>query len=357
MTGNRVLVVDDSALVRQVVADVIAESGEFVLAGVARDGADALAKVRALEPDIVTLDVAMPGMHGLEVLDRIMRETPRAVVMLSALDDPRGGDLTIRALELGAVDFVHKPSRVDLFDAASLSDRLLNALRVARTIGPPVSACHATSVEPRATRSADAVLESGVPAACVVAIAASTGGPRALAGLLSAIPRTGDTAYLIVQHMPAGFTESLARRLDTVSDLTVREGCDGERLLADHAYVAPGGKQMRVARGSSGLVLSVLDDALRHGMRPAADPLFESVAQACGNRSVGVVLTGMGRDGAEGLRELRLAGGYAIVQDQATSTVWGMPQAALSLAGADDVASLEMIPSCLAAAMERRRWL
>lgn len=352
MIAPRVLVVDDSALVRQVVADLIAESEEFMLAGVARDGAEAIAQVRALDPDIVTLDVAMPGMHGLEALGTIMREAPRAVVMLSALDDPRGGDLTIRALELGAIDFVHKPSRVDAFAAPALRERLLAALRTAQSVKvrPPVSSQRTTNHKGTSARTVRAATQ-------VVVIASSTGGPRALSELLPAIPESGDTATLIVQHMPPGFTESLARRLDAVSPLTVREAVNGERVLADHVYVAPGGRHMRIESVTHGHVIVISDDAPVWGIRPAADPLFESVARAYGQLCVGVILTGMGRDGAEGLRALRAGGGHAIVQDRASSAVWGMPHAALDLAGADDVAPLTAIPARISAALRRRRGL
>ncbi|MEP7344824.1 MAG: chemotaxis-specific protein-glutamate methyltransferase CheB [Gemmatimonadaceae bacterium] len=348
----RVLVVDDSALVRQVIADLIVESGEFRLAGMARDGAEAIAQVRALDPDIVTLDVAMPGMHGLEALSTIMRESPRAVVMLSALDDPRGGDLTIRALELGAIDFVHKPSRVDAFDANALRDRLLIALRAARGVRvtdlPTIGHTHAAK---------KLGLEGTCPARHVVAIASSTGGPRALSELLPGISPTGDTAILIAQHMPPGFTDSLARRLDAISSLVVREAADGEAVVADHVYVAPGGLHMRVGSGPDGRVISISEDAPVWGIRPAADPLFAAVAHVFGKMSVGVILTGMGRDGAEGLLAIRKAGGHAIVQDRDSSAVWGMPGAALELAGADDVVPLGTMASRIGGALHRLRGL
>lgn len=352
MTAPRVLVVDDSALVRQVIADLIAESGEFALAGMACNGIEAMAQVRALNPDIVTLDVAMPGMHGLEALGNIMREAPRAVVMLSALDDPRGGDLTIRALELGAVDFVHKPSRVDAFDGPALRDRLLAALRAARSVRvPPLR----SFVRPDAAKPLRVTALR--PASQVVAIAASTGGPRALSELFPAVAPTGDTAILLVQHMPPGFTGSLARRLDAVSSLVVREATDGEPLFADHVYVAPGGMHMRVRPGRGGSVISISDDAPVWGIRPAADPTFAAVAHVFGGMSVGVILTGMGRDGAEGLRAIRTAGGHAIVQDRGSSAVWGMPQAAMAMAGADDIVPLSAIAGRIAAALLKRRAL
>ncbi|MFN8572855.1 MAG: chemotaxis-specific protein-glutamate methyltransferase CheB [Gemmatimonadaceae bacterium] len=352
MSAPRVLVVDDSVLVRQVVADLIAASGEFTVAGMARDGEDAVAQVRALDPDIVTLDVAMPGMHGLEALGTIMRESPRPVVMLSALDDPRGGDLTIRALELGAIEFVHKPSRVDDFDPHALRDRLLSALRTARSVRLPRGP---VTEMPRARKVAGPGLSGAARAA--IAVASSTGGPRALGEILSAMPCGGGAAMLIAQHMPPGFTDSLARRLDQLSSWSVRQAVDGEPVRADVAYVAPGGKHMRVRAGASGAeaTIAIGEDAPVWGVRPAADPLFQSVAESFGAAAVGVVLTGMGRDGADGMRAIRAVGGQGIVQDRATSTVWGMPSAAIETAGVDTVVPLGEIAARLVTALSAGR--
>lgn len=349
MKPARVLVVDDSVLVRRVVADVIAESGEFEVAGVAGDGDEAVAQVRSLDPDIVTMDVAMPGMHGLEALGTIMREAPRAVVMLSALDDARGGDLTIRALELGAIDFVPKPSRIDRFDAPALRDRLLAALRTARAV-------RARQVAPLGTgRPRMGAGTATRPAAALVAVAASTGGPRALAEVLSAISSAHGAGIVVVQHMPPGFTESLARRLDALCALDVREAIDGEGVVADVVYLAPGGRHLRLVARPGGVVMQLTDEPPVWGTRPAADPLFESAAITFGTRAIGVVLTGMGRDGAAGLSAIRRAGGYAIVQDRASSVVWGMPAAALELAGADAVCSLSEIASRIGNAVASRQ--
>ncbi len=330
MTVPRVLVVDDSVLVRQVVADLIAASGEFTVAGMARDGEDAVAQVQALDPDIVTLDVAMPGMHGLEALSTIMREAPRPVVMLSALDDPRGGDLTIRALELGAIEFVHKPSRVDAFDPHALRDRLLSALRTARSVRLP----RGPVAERAPVRKPVGAFPAG-QAHTAIAVAASTGGPRALGELMASMRCGAGAAMFIVQHMPPGFTDSLARRLDQLSAWSVHQAVHGEPVYADVAYVAPGGKHMRVraAEHGAGAVISIDEDGPVWGVRPAADLLFHSVAKVFGAAAVGVVLTGMGKDGADGSRAIRAAGGQVLVQDRATSTVWGMPSAAIEAAG------------------------
>ncbi|HEY3186259.1 MAG TPA: response regulator, partial [Solirubrobacteraceae bacterium] len=231
MSVPRVLVVDDSPLLRRVICDVVEESGEFVVVGTARDGHDALRQVHALDPDIVTLDVDMPGLDGLHALGYIMSEAPRAVVMLSALDAPRGGDLTIRALELGAVDFVRKPNGVEALDPGLLRDRLLQALRAASGVN-----LRGVSILARPRLVPRAPIAGVAPAMRVVAIAASTGGPRALAEIVSRLPSPLGAAVLIAQHMPAGFTESLARRLAGMTALIAHEAVDGETVLAEHVY-------------------------------------------------------------------------------------------------------------------------
>lgn len=328
-----VLVVDDSPLVRRVIADLLVASGEFRLAGEAADGMDAIRKVHALSPDLVTLDVVMPGLDGLQALGYIMSETPRPVVMLTAAEDPRGGDLTLRALELGAVDFVRKPAPDEGLAPGALAGRLLEALRGARRVNLGAAGVLARPVS--ASRRA-----APVPAAAtrVVAIAASTGGPRALAELIPALPPELGAAVIVAQHMPAGFTRSLADRLDRRSALPVTEAAHGEPLHENRVYVAPGGRHLCLA--DDGRSLAVLDGAPLLGVHPSADLLLGSVARHFARAAVGVILTGMGRDGAEGLRRLRAVGGRGVVQDEATCTVYGMPRAALREAGSDVVAPL-----------------
>ena len=330
------LVVDDSKLVRRVLVDLIGSSDEFRVIGEAEDGLDAIRKVHALNPDLVTLDVQMPGLDGLQVLGYIMSEVPRAVVMLTAGGEPRGDDLTLRALELGAVDFVRKPAPDEGLHADALRERLLGALRGALTVN-----LNAASVLARPMRARGRAAPPTRPATRVVALAASTGGPRALAEVIPALPPDLGAAVIIAQHMPPGFTASLAERLDRRSALPVVEAHDGDTLMENRVYVAPGGRHLHVSSGSDGSPrLEVRDDPPLHGVRPSADVLFQSIAHAFGPASVGVVLTGMGRDGTEGLRQMRLAGAYAIVQDQGTSTVYGMPKVALTVAGADTIVAL-----------------
>jgi two-component system chemotaxis response regulator CheB len=343
-------VVDDSRLVRQVLTDVLAASGEFRVAGEAEDGLDAIRKMHVLNPDLVTLDIEMPGLDGLQVLGYVMSESPRPVVILSAAGDRHNDDLTLRALELGAVDFVRKPAPDEGLQAGDLEERVLGALRSALR----VNLAAAASVLARPVRARTRAPSSNRPATRVVAIAASTGGPRALAELVPALPPDLGAAVVIAQHMPSGFTVSLAERLDRRSALPVSEAVDGETMYENHVYLAPGGRHLEMSLGSDGVArLAVRDEAPRHGVRPSADILFASLA-GFGGSAVGVVLTGMGRDGSEGMRQLRRAGAGAIVQDEASSTVYGMPKTALAVAGADTVAPLRDMARVIASAVASR---
>jgi two-component system chemotaxis response regulator CheB len=296
----------------------------------------------------------MPELDGLGALGYIMSQTPRPVVMLSAATTRDGHDATVRALELGAVDFVRKPSGPVSPDLSRVAERLLGALRAAATANI-ANSHHAPAAPPRFI-SADPARRPSAIATAAVAIATSTGGPRALANVIPGLPRDMPAAVLIVQHMPAGFTKSLARRLDAVSRLTVTEACHGDVVVDGRAYIAPGGCHMRV-EVVDGVPKIVIDEdaAPVWGVRPAADPLFRSLATAFGPACVGVVLTGMGRDGAEGLRAIREAGGTAVVQDKETSTVYGMPNAALRLAGADCVVPLSGVAPAVGQLLARLR--
>ena len=340
---RRVLVVDDSAFMRRMTSQIIDASGEFIVAGTARNGYEALKQVHALEPDIVTLDVDMPELDGLSALGYIMSETPRPVVMLSAGTTASGQTATLRALELGAVDFVLKPSGSISLDLPVISDRLLEALRAAAAANP---AGLRMLARPASTDGTER-LAIASSATNVVVIASSTGGPRALAAIVPHLPRTLPAAVLVVQHMPPGFTKSLAQRLDLVSPIRVDEAQDGEAVMHGRVYIAPGGWHMTVRDDGGGPTIALEQTPSMWGVRPAADVLFRSAAELFGASTVAVVLTGMGRDGADGARAVRVAGGRAIIQDRDTATIFGMPQAALSLAGADRVAPLGEISAAI----------
>lgn len=335
-----VLVVDDSAFMRRLVAQLVESSGEFRVVGTARNGQHALELIHELDPDIVTLDVDMPELDGIQTLGYIMSETPRPVVMLSAATVHGGHDATLRALELGAVDFVRKPSGPISLDLERVSGRLLEALRAARQMN--VTGVRMLVRREGAPRRATGQAPAGDAATAVVGIATSTGGPRALAEVVPGLPADLEAAVLVVQHMPAGFTRSLAQRLDFASRLRVLEAEHGAALQTGCVYLAPGGRHMRVVGDAQASHIALGDESepAVWGVRPAADPLFTSLAEAYGSATVGVVLTGMGRDGAAGLRAIRAAGGRAVVQDRETSTIYGMPHAAMQLAGADRVVPL-----------------
>lgn len=352
MSSRRtVLVVDDSAFMRKLITEIVDGTEDFRVVGTARNGRDALRQITALDPEIVTLDLEMPELDGIQTLGYIMSETPRPVVILSGASSGTGDDITIRALELGAIDFVRKPSGPISLDLPRIREPFVQALRAAACVNlAGVSALGGVravrrSIGPRPSMGAHTV----------VAIAASTGGPRALAEVIPQLPRHLGAAVLVVQHMPSGFTRSLAARLDGLSPVGVVEAEDRMPLVNGSVYIAPGGRHMRVAMDGSGAVIALDDSPPIYGVRPAADPLFRSVADVFGGDAVGVVLTGMGRDGAAGLRAIREAGGQGIVQDAATSIINGMPQAALALAGADRVAPLGEIAAVIAQLVTRRR--
>ncbi len=347
---RRVLVVEDNALLRAVLRDLIDGLGGFRVIATASDGEEGLRLVHQLDPDIVTLDIEMPGVDGIAALGYIMSESPRPVVMVSGATTRGSVDLTIRALELGAVDFVRKPTGNTPGAWAASRKRVEDALRAAALMN-----VHGVGMLARPRLRTPAPLARRPRCAShAVAIASSTGGPRALAEVIPGFAPGLDAAVLIVQHMPPGFTAGLARRLDQLSALPVHEAVHGEAVEPGRVYLAPGGRHMSVINGAEGAAIAISDGLSLHGVRPAADPLFESVATVFGRRAVGVVLTGMGRDGAAGLRAIRAAGGGAVVQDRATSVIYGMPQVALAEAGADREAPLGEIARAATALLEVR---
>ncbi len=354
--ARTVLIADDSAFMRKLIGEMIGEHAGFRVVGFARDGVDTLDQIRRLNPDVVTLDLEMPRLDGLRVLRRIMTESPRAVVVLSA-GGPKYGDATLRALELGAVDFVRKPSGPVSLDLPVIRERLMHALDAASaaTLAPPAApvlqrsspACAALTVVHRA------------PARYVVVIASSTGGPRALAEIIPLLPDSLGAAVIVAQHLPREFTRALADRLARSSRIAVTEGDDAVELLSGIVYIAPGGIDTRVSGAPGASYLALQPRGSHCGATPSADLLFQSAAEVFGEACTGVVLTGMGRDGATGLRRVRAAGGRAVIQDEASSAIYGMPRAALAEAGADHVSSLSAIASVIVRTVpeERLEWL
>lgn len=334
-----VLVVDDSPFFRRLVSELVTGSGEFRVVGNASNGLDALEKVHALQPDLITMDIQMPELGGLDAIGYIMSEAPRPIVVVSA-HAGRGSAASIRALELGAVEVVAKDDGQGQVSALRIAPRLIAALRAA--VAADVRKVPALA-RPRMSGAFPAFARPAGEARRCVAIAASTGGPRALAELVPGMPVGLETAVLIVQHMPPGFTRSLAERLNGLSALAVVEAEQGMDVRADTAYVAPGDYHMRVTSTPAGLRLMLDQGSSVWGVRPAADPLFHSVATTYGAAAVGVVLTGLGKDGAAGLRVIHDRGGVGIAQDKSTATIYGMPGAALEAGGADLVLPLGAI--------------
>jgi len=343
----KVLVVDDSALIREVLARMLTRDGDIVVVGTATDPIDAREKIKALDPDVVTLDIEMPNMNGLQFLDRLMRLRPTPVIMVSTLTK-KGASETLLALELGAVDFVAKPSA----DFAGGIEAFGAGLR------EKIRAAAKSDVRGRATSQADvpkvAVKTAAAPSGALIAIGASTGGVEAIRAVLVNMP-LDCPPIVIAQHMPAGFTGRFAARLDELCGISVVEAEDRMPLLAGHAYVARGDYHLRVERVSGQLKARLSQDDLTSGHRPSVDVLFESVAKAVGPMAVGAILTGMGRDGARGLKLMREAGAYTVGQSQASSLVYGMPRVAFEEGAVVEQAPVEAIAAKLAQALVRLR--
>jgi len=316
----RVLVVDDSAFARQAVSRMLEAAPDIEVVGVAADGLEGLEKVKDLAPDVVTLDINMPRLGGLAALERIMAECPARVLLISSLTQ-EGADVTLRGLELGALDFIDKSSAGGQMNLLQLTPELQAKVRALAgaplpraAVPPPASA----GERPAATVRVE-----------VVAIAASTGGPSALQAIVPRLPADLGAALLVVQHMPPGFTRSLAERLDGRSSLDVREAADGEPIVPGVVLIAPAGLHLKARRHGSSVRVA-LDEEPRAALhRPSADVLMASVASAYGRRALGIVLTGMGSDGALGLRAIREAGGRSLAQSEDTCVIYGMPKAAV----------------------------
>lgn len=336
----RVLVTDDSAFMRNILGDIISSAPDIIVAGRARSGADALQKIAELKPDVVTMDVEMPEMDGLQALNRIMEENPTPVIMISSQTD-RDAEITIRCLESGAFDFIKKPSGPDPDEMERLRQELLQKIRLAFTSNTSVAARRAVPEKPVREY---AIAEPPVRGTYdLLLIAASTGGPQTLARLMPKIPSDFPAPIALVQHMPREFTRSFAQRLDQISGLSVTEAKDNVRLLPGMAIVAPGGSHL-LLRGEKGNIRSALsDDPPVNFVRPAADLLFQSACELPGVTALAVILTGMGKDGTDGARALRANKGFIIAESSETAVVFGMPRSAMEAGAVDQMLPLDLI--------------
>jgi two-component system chemotaxis response regulator CheB len=356
----RVLVVDDSALVRGLLAEIINRQGDMECVGAAADPLLAREMIRALDPDVITLDVEMPRMDGLDFLARLMRLRPMPVVMVSTLTE-RGAEATLKALELGAVDFVAKP-RIGVADGlkqlgADITEKIRTAAkaRVRRldahgTAGTPGVAAGAPAARPGGGAPAAAHAPSApigrLSTEKLVFIGASTGGTEATREVLQQLP-ADFPAVLITQHMPPGFTTSYAARLNGLCRIRVAEAVDGQRVLPGHAYIAPGGRHLSVERSGANYVARVTDGEPVNRHRPSVEVLFESAARAAGPNALGVMLTGMGADGAKAMRTMRDAGAWNVAQDESSCIVFGMPREAIAHGAVHEVLPLARIAAAL----------
>lgn len=348
----RVLIVDDSALIRQILTEVLNSDPMLEVVGTAEDPFDAREKIKALKPDVLTLDIEMPKMDGVTFLRNLMRLHPMPVVMVSSLTQ-RGADVTLQALELGAVDFVTKPKLNQGANLADYADEIVGKVKMAAKVAisrierqvqavtqsPAVPVQKTTSLADRVPPklSADVILKAGGTGGALnqtlVAIGASTGGTEAIREVLIGLP-ANFPPVVITQHIPAAFSGPFAKRMDSLCAMTVHEAEDGQVILPGHVYIAPGSHHLLVEVIGGKLVCRLNDGPLVNRHRPAVDVMFRSVVQRVGNKAIGVLLTGMGDDGAKGLKEMLDIGCVTLAQDEKTSVVWGMPGVAVKLGAA-----------------------
>jgi two-component system, chemotaxis family, protein-glutamate methylesterase/glutaminase len=342
MPKIRVVVVDDSALVRSLLTEIINKQIDMQCVGAANDPLVAREMIRELNPDVITLDIEMPKMDGLDFLERLMRLRPMPVLMISTLTE-RGAEATMRALELGAVDFVAKP-RIGLVDGIKeLASSIVEKIRIAAAAKVHKPALRVAAPAPQSTNGGGL---GRISTEKLVLIGASTGGTEAIKEILTRLPADAP-GVVITQHMPPGFTTSFAARLNGLCKISVQEASNGARILPGNAYIAPGGKQFSLTKSGANYVCVVEDGELVNRHRPSVEVLFRSGARVVGRNALGVMLTGMGNDGALAMREMKEAGSYNYVQDEASCIVFGMPREAILCGAADEVLPLTDIAGAL----------
>jgi len=334
----KVLVIDDSALIRSLLTEIINSQRDMEVVGAAPDPLIARDMIKQLNPDVLTLDVEMPKMDGLDFLEKLMRLRPMPVVMVSTLTE-RGSEITMRALELGAIDFVTKPKMSISDGMREYTDIIADKIRAAsqaRIASLPRQSA-STSAAPAPLRNPLISSEK------LLIIGASTGGTEAIKSFLLQMP-SDCPGILITQHMPAGFTKSFANRLDSLCQISVKEAAGGERILPGHAYIAPGDKHLLLARSGANYVTELSDAPPVNRHKPSVDVLFDSAATYAGKNVIGVILTGMGKDGAAGMAQMKQAGAYNYAQNEESCVVYGMPKEAVAHGGVDEIAHLNDLP-------------
>lgn len=348
MSKVRVLIVDDSALIRRMMTEILSSDPSIEVVGTAIDPYDARKKIKRFNPDVLTLDVEMPRMDGVSFLRNLMRLRPMPVVMVSSLTE-KGADVTLDALELGAVDFVSKPKNDVAHTLQDYTEEITSKVKMAGRAR--VSATNAKSRAPLQVDkklSADAVLENRPQrrhfqtTERIIALGASTGGTEAIKQVLLEMP-PDSPGMVITQHIPEAFSKPFAMRMNTISPMTVFEAQDGQQIVPGHVYISPGNQHLMVIRDGARYRCKLSDGPPVNRHRPAVDVLFRSITQNVGSNAVGVLLTGMGDDGARGMKEMQGAGAYTIAQDEKTSVVWGMPGEAVKQGGVDEVLPLQRI--------------
>jgi two-component system chemotaxis response regulator CheB len=343
MKKVRVLVVDDSALMRKLIPQMLEADSSIEVVGTAMDGTFCLKKIEELQPNVVTLDLQMPGMNGIDTLKEIMRRNPLPVIVVSS-HSTEGASVTLKALGLGAFDFVTKPR-----DATTVAETAKELIAKIKAAASGKLMRHTTFLERPRRAEKISVAKSGPPPSKLLAIGISTGGPQALEFLLAQLPPDFPGTIVVVQHMPEGFTEMFARRLDEVCALSVKEAQSGDMLQAGRVLICPGNRHMKVKRMAMGDVAVLNDDARVNGHRPSVDVLFKSVAEEYGSLAVAALMTGMGDDGAEGLGAVKKAGGMTIAQSEESCVVYGMPKAAIERGYATRVVALDVLSATLQA--------
>lgn len=339
----KVLVVDDSALVRSLLAEIIRDTPDMTLVGAAPDAYVARDMVKEFSPDVITLDIEMPRMDGLAFLEKLMNARPTPVIMISTLTES-GAEATLRALELGAVDFIPKPKLGIATGIREYAELIVEKIRAAA--GVRVKA-KATTHQPEIAASQKTPASNRLQSTeKIIAIGASTGGTEAIKELLMQLP-AAVPGIVMTQHMPAGFTRTYAERLNKITRLHVVEAKGGERILPGHAFLAPGGHHLIVVRSGADYLVRLSDAEPLHRHRPAVDVMMESVALAGGKNVVGVLLTGMGKDGAKGMLDIRNHGGFTLAQDEASCVVYGMPKEAVAIGAVDQTVELDKMGAAL----------